>query len=125
LSGGERRRLHTAMALMHRPPLLLLDEPTVGVDVQTRGRLLEVVREMAEAGSAILYSTHYLGEVEELNASVAILDHGRIIARDSLRRLIGKHGRPVMKLVEPNLESVYLSMTGRPLVAGGSGNGTA
>jgi len=101
---------------MHRPPVLLLDEPTVGVDVGSRGSLLEVVRGLADAGAAVLYSTHYLREVEELDAAVAILDRGRLVARDSLRGLIGRHGQPVVKLVEPDLESVYLSMTGRPFV---------
>lgn len=129
LSGGERRRLHTAMALVHRPPLLLLDEPTVGVDVETRARLLDVVRTLADEGAAILYSTHYLAEVEELDAAVAILDRGQIIARDSLRRLIDSYGRPRVELVGPNLESVYLAMTGHSFAAAGAldsdGNGAA
>jgi ABC-2 type transport system ATP-binding protein len=124
LSGGQRRRLHTAMALMHNPSLLLLDEPTAGVDVEARAHLMGVVRGLADAGAAILYSTHYLAEVEELNASVAILDRGRIIARDSLRSLIRSHGRPRIELVGPNLESVYLAMTGRPFAANGASNGT-
>jgi ABC-2 type transport system ATP-binding protein len=115
LSGGEARRLHTAMALMHDPALLLLDEPTAGVDVGTRSRLLEVVRGLAERGSAICYSTHYLGEVEELSASVAILDHGRIIARDSLEGLLRNHGQAN---AEPNLESVFLALTGREFAGG-------
>jgi ABC-2 type transport system ATP-binding protein len=129
LSGGERRRLHTAMALVHSPSLLLLDEPTAGVDVEGRAHLMEVVRGLANDGSAILYSTHYLTEVEELDASVAILDRGKIIARDSLRGLIGNHGRPRIELVGPNLESVYLEMTGHSFASAdaldGSGDGLA
>jgi ABC-2 type transport system ATP-binding protein len=123
LSGGEKRRLHTAMALTHGPCLLLLDEPTAGLDVQARAQLIEVVRGLAEAGSAILYSTHYLAEVEDLDASVAILDRGEIVARDSLRGLIDSHGQPRIELIGPNLESVYLAMTGRPFASSGAPNG--
>jgi ABC-2 type transport system ATP-binding protein len=72
LSGGERRRLHTAIALVGHPALVLLDEPTVGADVQTRSQLLRVVRDLARDGAAIVYSTHYFPEVAELGASVAI-----------------------------------------------------
>jgi ABC-2 type transport system ATP-binding protein len=93
LSGGEKRRLHTAMAMMHHPPLLLLDEPTTGVDVRTRTRLLEAVRRLAaDEGTAICYSTHYLPEVEALGASVAIIEQGRIIARGSVADLVRQHG---------------------------------
>ena len=74
LSGGERRRLHTAIALVGRPSLVLLDEPTVGADVQTRSQLLGVVRDLARKGAAVVYSTHYFPEVTELDASVVILD---------------------------------------------------
>ncbi len=123
LSGGEKRRLHTAMALMHDPPLLLLDEPTVGMDVETRARLLKAIGELASAGSAVLYSTHYLAEVEELDASVAILDRGRIIARDTLQSLVGSYGRPRVELVGPNLESVFLAVTGRSFASSGALNG--
>jgi ABC-2 type transport system ATP-binding protein len=123
LSGGEKRRLHTAMALMHNPALILLDEPTVGMDVETRARLLKSIGDLAAAGTAILYSTHYLAEVEELNASVAILDRGKIIARDSLRRLIGSYGRARVERVGPNLESVFLTVTGRSFASSGSLDG--
>lgn len=64
LSGGQARRLHSAVALMHSPPLLLLDEPTVGADIEARGRLLDAVRHLAADGTAVLYTTHYLTEVE-------------------------------------------------------------
>src|SRR6516162_3474926 len=64
LSGGERRRVHSAIALVHRPPLVLLDEPTTGADVETRAGILTMVRGLADAGSAVVYSTHYLHEIE-------------------------------------------------------------
>ncbi len=99
LSGGEKRRVHTAMAMLHRPPLLLLDEPTTGVDVGTRTRLLEVVRALAaESGTAVCYSTHYLPEVEALGASVAIFDRGRLVARGTLAELVAAHGRCLVEL---------------------------
>ncbi|MCX4825200.1 ABC transporter ATP-binding protein [Streptomyces sp. NBC_01142] len=98
LSGGEQRRVHTAMALLHRPKLLLLDEPTAGVDVETRARLIAFVRELAADGTAVCYSTHYLAEVEALDASVAILDHGRMIARGTLRELVRSHGDSAVEL---------------------------
>lgn len=98
LSGGEKRRVHTAMALMHRPPLLLLDEPTTGVDVRTRTRVLEVVRGLAADGSAVCYSTHYLPEVESLGASVAILEDGRILVHGEVDELIRKHGECAVEL---------------------------
>ncbi|MGW0332543.1 ATP-binding cassette domain-containing protein [Streptomyces sp. NPDC003011] len=98
LSGGEQRRVHTAMALLHRPRLLLLDEPTAGVDVETRARLIAFVRELAAAGTAVCYSTHYLPEVEALDANVAILDHGRMIARGTLPELVRSHGDSAVEL---------------------------
>ncbi len=99
LSGGEKRRLHTAMALVHRPRVLLLDEPTTGVDIATRSRLLDAIRRLAvDEGCAVVYSTHYLPEVEELGASVAILDRGRILARGPLDALVAEHGAGMVEL---------------------------
>jgi ABC-2 type transport system ATP-binding protein len=99
LSGGEARRLHTAMIVLGRPPLLLLDEPTTGVDVATRKMLLEVVEELARDGSAVCYSTHYLHEVEQLDADrVAILLDGKIAASGSMGDLIRAHGGASVEL---------------------------
>jgi ABC-2 type transport system ATP-binding protein len=98
LSGGERRRLHTAIALIHRPQLLLLDEPTMGADAQTRKQVVEVVRSLAKEGSAVCYSTHYLGEVDDLGASVAVLDGGRFVAHGSVSSLIARHGESMVEL---------------------------
>jgi ABC-2 type transport system ATP-binding protein len=98
LSGGERRRLHTAIALVHRPALVLLDEPTTGADVRTRAQILELVKGLAAAGSSVVYSTHYLHEIEELGAYVAFLDRGRIVARGSLADLVRRHGSSALEL---------------------------
>ena len=88
LSGGERRRLHTAIAFLHRPALLLLDEPTVGADVETRASLLDLVRDAADDGAAVVYSSHHMAEVEALDASVAILVQGRLVASGRLEDLV-------------------------------------
>jgi ABC-2 type transport system ATP-binding protein len=98
LSGGERRRVHTAIAFVHRPILLLLDEPTVGADVGTRAALLGVVRAAADDGAAIVYSTHYLPEVEMLDATVALLVEGSVIATGALDALVNAHGRAAVEL---------------------------
>jgi ABC-2 type transport system ATP-binding protein len=98
LSGGERRRLHTAIALVHRPSLVLLDEPTTGADVRTRSEILQLVRSLADDGSAVVYSTHYLQEIEELDASVAVIDRGRIVARGGRTELIARYGSSALEL---------------------------
>lgn len=99
LSGGEKRRVHTAMAMIHGPELLLLDEPTTGVDVATRARLLDTVRGLAvEQGTAVCYSTHYLPEVEALGASVTLVDQGRVIAQGTVAELVARHARTMVEL---------------------------
>lgn len=98
LSGGQRRRLHTGLALMHDPDVLLLDEPTVGVDVGSRSELLDLVRRTATTGAAVLYSTHNLAEVEQLAARVVILDRGRVLAEGSAADLIANHAPLVAEL---------------------------
>jgi ABC-2 type transport system ATP-binding protein len=86
-SGGMKRRLNLGCALVHRPQVLLLDEPTVGVDAQSRRRLLDLVRSEARNGACVLYTTHYMEEAEELCDRLAIIDHGRIIAQGTLTEL--------------------------------------
>lgn len=91
LSGGETRRLHTACALVHTPSLLMLDEPTVGADVTTRAQLIDAVKDLADKGAAIVYTTHYLPEVETLGADVVIIDKGEILACGTQTELIAQH----------------------------------
>jgi ABC-2 type transport system ATP-binding protein len=91
LSGGEKRRLHTAIALVHRPPLVLLDEPTAGADVEARTAILRAVRALAAEGASVLYTTHYLPEVEELDAEVAVLRAGQVVATGTVADLVAAH----------------------------------
>jgi len=86
-SGGMKRRLNFACGIVHRPRVLLLDEPTVGVDPQSRVRLLELVREQARDGACVLYTTHYMEEAERLCDRIAVIDHGKIIAHGTLPEL--------------------------------------
>jgi len=89
LSGGMKRRLLVAQALVHRPKVVILDEPTAGVDVELRKRLWEFIRELNAAGSTILLTTHYLEEAQELCNQVAIINQGRVIASQSMQSLLG------------------------------------
>jgi len=92
-SGGMKRRLNLGCGIIHRPKVLLLDEPTAGVDPQSRVRLLELVREEVDRGTCVLYTTHYMEEAEDLCDELAIIDHGRIIARGTLsdlRAMVGQ-----------------------------------
>lgn len=90
LSGGMRRRLLIAKALVHAPPVLILDEPTAGVDVELRRQLWDYVRELNKQGTTVLLTTHYLEEAEELCDTIAIINHGQLIKMDTTRELM-KH----------------------------------
>jgi ABC-2 type transport system ATP-binding protein len=91
-SGGMQRRLNLACSLIHEPRLLLLDEPTAGVDPQSREKLFEVIQQIASAGTTIVYTTHYIEEAERLCDRIAILDEGRIAAVGTLQELLGEIG---------------------------------
>ena len=87
-SGGMQRRLNLAASLLHRPTLLLCDEPTVGVDPQSRNCIFEMVESLRAAGTTLIYTTHYMEEAERLCDEIAIIDHGRIITRGSKEQLV-------------------------------------
>lgn len=89
-SGGMKRRLNFGVALLHKPRLLILDEPTVGVDPQSRSHLLECVRQLSAEGVATIYASHYMEEVQSICERVAIMDHGKIVACDEIRSLLGQ-----------------------------------
>ncbi len=89
-SGGMKRRLNLAVALVHRPKLVLLDEPTAGVDPHSREQIFEIVNRLREAGNAILYTTHYMEEAEHLCDRIGIMAHGKLIAMGTLDELLAK-----------------------------------
>ena len=91
-SGGMKRRLNLACALIHEPSVLICDEPTVGVDPQSRNHVFECIETLREGGTTLLYTTHYMEEAQRLCDRVAIMDHGKILALDSVDGLIDAHG---------------------------------
>ena len=112
LSGGLLRRLNIACGIAHKPRLIILDEPTVAVDPQSRNKILEGIKQLNEQGSTIIYTSHYMEEVEQICTRVAIMDHGRIIAsgtKDELKQMI-KTGETItieaVILEENNLKEI-------------------
>jgi ABC-2 type transport system ATP-binding protein len=103
-SGGMKRRINIGCALLHRPKLLLLDEPTVGIDPQARSNILELVRKLSRDGASILYTTHYLEEAEFLCDRIGIIDHGQLLAEGTLSELQKRLGGDRLFLVEGKFE---------------------
>jgi len=115
-SGGMKRRLNLACSLVHGPQLLLLDEPTVGVDPQSRESLFEAISKLADEGTTILYTTHYMEEAQRLCSRIAILDEGRMIALGTLEELLDLVGdAPVAAPPRTDLGRVFMHLTGREL----------
>jgi ABC-2 type transport system ATP-binding protein len=110
-SGGMKRRINLAIALMGHPKLLFLDEPTVGIDPQSRNNIFETIEGLRAKGMTILYTTHYMEEADHLCKRVAIMDGGKIIALDTPRALKSQIGDPE----HITLEAVFLKLTGRSL----------
>ncbi len=104
--------------MVHDPEIVLLDEPTVGVDPQSRNLVFENVLALRERGRAIVYTTHYMEEAERLCDRVAIVDHGRLLAQGSVPELLAAHGGrdgPPLRVERAGLEDVFLRLTGRRL----------
>jgi len=104
-SGGMKRRLNIACAVMHRPRLIIMDEPTVGIDPQSRKHILDSVLKLHDSGSTVLYTSHYMEEAEELCTRIAIMDQGRIIAqgtKDELKELVSSEERIMIELSAAN-----------------------
>jgi ABC-2 type transport system ATP-binding protein len=99
-SGGMQRRLNLAVALIHDPPLLLLDEPTAGVDPQSRNNILELVRDLASRGRTIVYTTHYMEEAAKLCDRVGIIDHGKLLDVGTVTELVARHGGTTSVVIE-------------------------
>ena len=108
-SGGMKRSLNIIAGILHEPKFLLLDEPTVGIDVQTKALILDNLRQLNEEGTTILYTSHDMDEAQHFCTRVGIIDHGKLIAEDTPAALI--HSCPDCE----NLESVYLHLTGKSL----------
>lgn len=127
LSGGMRRRLLVGKALVHNPPLLILDEPTAGVDVELRTQLWEYIKHINSLGTTVLLTTHYLEEAEQLCDTVAIINHGQIVAKEPTRKLMGQFDSKELHLkldheitdVPENLKALgKVSVTNGQLVIG-------
>jgi ABC-2 type transport system ATP-binding protein len=115
-SGGMQRRLNLACAVVHGPELVLLDEPTVGVDPQSRAHLMASLERLREGGATLVYSTHYMEEAERLCDRIAIVEGGRVLSVGTLAELLARHGGETRTVtVGPSLETVFLGLTGRSL----------
>jgi ABC-2 type transport system ATP-binding protein len=109
-SGGMKRRVNIAVALLHKPPIVILDEPTVGIDPQSRRHILDNVKELNRQGTTVLYTTHYMEEAQELSSRIAVMDKGKLIAcgtQEELIRLVG----------EKTQVDLTLNTTSEPVVA--------
>lgn len=112
-SGGMKRRLNIACAIGHKPELLIFDEPTVGIDPQSRNFILEKIRETNKAGATVIYTSHYMEEIEAICTRIAIMDNGKIIAigtKEDLVRMVSDQPCDSM-----SLEEVFLTLTGKKL----------
>jgi len=107
-SGGMKRRVNLAIGVIHKPSILFLDEPTVGVDVQTRLAIIDYLKNLNKNGTTLIYTSHQLSEAEGLCEQVALIDDGKIIAQDSLGKLLKDHK-------QDSLEQMFLNLTGKDL----------
>ena len=115
LSGGLLRRLNIACGIAHKPELIFLDEPTVAVDPQSRNNILNDIKKLRNQGATVIYTTHYMEEVEELCDRIIILDNGKIIAKGTVDEL-KKLAKNQTKIVTgPTLNDVFLELTGKDL----------
>jgi ABC-2 type transport system ATP-binding protein len=107
LSGGLKRRVNLIAGLLHDPKIVFLDEPTVGIDVQSRVEILGYLKEINKSGTTIIYTSHYMEEAENLCSRVAIMDRGHIISMGNPKELVAEH--PEFK----NLENIFIHLTGK------------
>lgn len=107
-SGGMKRRVNLAIGVIHNPPLLFLDEPTVGVDVHTRHAIINYLKELNTNGTTLIYTSHQLSEAEDLCDKIALIDEGKILVHDTLDQLLADHS-------EDGLEGLFISLTGKKL----------
>lgn len=118
-SGGMQRRLNLVCGILHDPPVILLDEPTVGVDPQSRNLIFDNIEAMKRLGRTIVYTTHYMEEAQRLCDRVGIVDKGKILALDTVENLRRAHGGPPaveqVRVERGDLEAVFLHLTGKSL----------
>jgi ABC-2 type transport system ATP-binding protein len=124
-SGGMKRRLNIGIALLHRPQVLIMDEPTVGIDPQSRRNILDSVGELNREGVTVLYTTHYMEEAQELSDQIAIMDQGKVIARgthEELVKIVGELDRVDLKLNAPveRVAEAWQAVEGVQQVSGGA-----
>jgi ABC-2 type transport system ATP-binding protein len=105
-SGGMKRRVNLAIGVIHQPRMLFLDEPTVGVDVQTRYAIIDYLKELNKKGTTLIYTSHQLSEAEDLCDEIALMDEGKIIVHDDLNHLLAAYG-------QNGLEGLFLNLTGK------------
>jgi ABC-2 type transport system ATP-binding protein len=114
-SGGMQRRINMAVALIHQPRFLLMDEPTVGVDPQSRENIFDSIEKLRNTGTTILYTTHYMEEAERLCNHIAIMDDGQIIAMGTLEQLLSLRNQS-REIVRPHgLQELFIQLTGKTL----------
>jgi len=104
-SGGMKRRVNLAIGLIHRPSILFLDEPTVGVDVQSKNAIIKYLEEINRAGTTIVYTSHHMSEAEEFCNRIALIDHGKVVVEGGLSELLIENGAA-------NLQSLFIKLTG-------------
>ena len=114
-SGGMKRRLNLALGIVHRPAFLMLDEPTAGVDPQSREKIFDIIRELQARGTTLLYTTHYMEEAEQLCDRIAIMDNGQIIAAGTLEELLRLRVETIEIERPRGLEQLFLQLTGKRL----------
>jgi len=105
-SGGMKRRVNLAIGVIHNPQLLFLDEPTVGVDVQTRQAIISYLRKLNENGTTLIYTSHQLSEAEDLCEHIALIDEGKIITQGNINAVLKEHGNK-------SLEELFINLTGK------------
>ena len=115
LSGGLLRRLNIACGIAHKPELIFLDEPTVAVDPQSRNNILNDIKKLRDQGATVIYTTHYMEEVEELCDRIIILDNGKIIAKGTVNELKKLAKNQTKIVTSPTLNDVFLELTGKDL----------
>ncbi len=114
-SGGMQRRINMAAAMLHQPAFLMMDEPTVGVDPQSRENIFDTIEQLRDQGTTILYTTHYMEEAERMCSHIAIMDEGQIIAMGTLEQLLALRDQNLEVARPHGLQELFIQLTGKTL----------